>query len=471
MPDQDGASSVSDTAEHTQEGEAPAVQGLFPRLRGLFQYDDIQSVVSLAGQSFVLQGVGIVLGFVFHLLVARILGPSGVGVFYLALTLAMVATIPGRLGLDTALVKYTAKFRETEEWGRLLGTSRRARAFALVASGLAASVLVLGAPLLANDVFKEPRLVLPIRILGVAVVPLSLMRLQAGVLRGLEKIKASLTVEHGKYGFYLAAIPVVAVGAIVLGPDGAAAGYLAAAVVIVGAGLLLIHHYKPESALPSEPLGSRELLSTSVPLMVIASMMFILNWTDTLMVGFFLTSSAVGIYQVAWRVATVLTMVLFAFNMINAPRFSALYERGDKEGLQELVGETATLIAILTSIMFAGLIFYRGFVLGLFGEGFQGGASVLIVLAVAQLLNASVGSVAYLLMMTGLETVYQKIAASAAALNIILNLLLVPRLGIEGAAIASGVSLVVMNLLAVGVAWRARGIISLPFVHRLGTQG
>ena len=81
-----------------------------------------------------------------------------------------------------------------------------------------------------------------------------------------------------------------------------------------------------------------------------------------------------------------------------------------------------------------------------FGSGFEAGAGVLAVGTIGQLFDCGVGSVGFLLLMSGNQMTLMKIQAANAVLMIILNVLLVPRLGILGAALASSITVAGTNL-------------------------
>jgi O-antigen/teichoic acid export membrane protein len=93
-------------------------------------------------------------------------------------------------------------------------------------------------------------------------------------------------------------------------------------------------------------------------------------------------------------------------------------------------------------------------VLGIFGSDFTSGATALTILAFASLTNAATGTSGAILDMTGHTSVKLVNSTLSVGLAIILNLLLIPPMGVTGAAIASLGSVATVNLLRVGeVAW------------------
>ena len=99
------------------------------------------------------------------------------------------------------------------------------------------------------------------------------------------------------------------------------------------------------------------------------------------------------------------------------------------------------------------------------GPEFLAGSALLVVLALGQFVNVATGSVGYLLMMTGHEKLMRNSVAIAAALNLALNLTLVPVAGAMGAAIATAISLATLNLVATYYVWSHLGIVMIPFLR------
>jgi O-antigen/teichoic acid export membrane protein len=113
-----------------------------------------------------------------------------------------------------------------------------------------------------------------------------------------------------------------------------------------------------------------------------------------------------------------------------------------------LASISAKMMTLLASPILLAFIFLPGLVLTIFGSEFRDGSSALTILALGQFVNVATGSVGYILIMTGHERTERNIAASFVLINAILNFILIPRLGIEGAALATATSLALRNLTA-----------------------
>ena len=96
--------------------------------------------------------------------------------------------------------------------------------------------------------------------------------------------------------------------------------------------------------------------------------------------------------------------------------------------------------------------------LGLFGPEFTRGYWALAILTVGQLVNASVGSVGFLMSMTGHQREAARVFAGAAVLNVVLNASLIPLWGINGAAIATATTTIIWNVALALYVWRRLGV-------------
>jgi hypothetical protein len=132
--------------------------------------------------------------------------------------------------------------------------------------------------------------------------------------------------------------------------------------------------------------------------------------------------------------------------------------RGDRAQAQT-VYQTATWWLIVVSWpLFLSLAVFGPALLGVFGSGFDDGATALAILSMAMLVNLGTGNVTVVLLMGGKSSWNLLNTAVALILNVGLNLVLIPRFGMEGAAIAWAVSIIVDNLMALTEVWLFLGM-------------
>jgi O-antigen/teichoic acid export membrane protein len=180
------------------------------------------------------------------------------------------------------------------------------------------------------------------------------------------------------------------------------------------------------------------------------------------MIGYYLDEADVGIYRLAFKVATLITFAQFAINSIAAPMFSSFKAKNDLSGLRKMTRNIGYMNLAISTPIFIAILLFPSFVLDFFGEEFTAGVTPLIILAVGQIINALCGPVMYLLNMTGKEIQARNIIIVASVINIVLNFYFIPLYGLMGAAIATGLSTVVWNVMAVIRIKKEYGFISIP---------
>jgi O-antigen/teichoic acid export membrane protein len=164
------------------------------------------------------------------------------------------------------------------------------------------------------------------------------------------------------------------------------------------------------------------------------------------MLGILGEASRVGVYNAASRTATLVTFVLMAVNSIAAPKISSLYAEGKREELQELAASVAHYIFWPSVGIAIGIVLLSSYILGLFGSEFVAAQGVLAVLACGQVINAGAGSVGYFMNMTGHQDQSAWVFGTTAVINIVLNGVGIPLLGVKGAAIATAISMAIWNV-------------------------
>ena len=427
----------------------------------------MREVMQGSAVALILKMTGAGLAFLFHALLARELGADQTGTYFLALTVIMIATIVGRLGLDNPLVRFTAANAAVGDWGTVKGVYRSGIRLAL-ASSLAATLLVYAmAPWLAASVFSKPELLRPLQWMALAVIPLVMLMLHAQVLKGIKRILlASLVEWHGAW-ISLFAILGLYLLAPRWGVEGAVVGYALGALLTAAIGVWYWQRSTRAAYGERKTFAYGTLLQSSMPLFWVASINYLMVWTSTFMLGMWADSSDVAIYTAASRTALLASAVLFAVNSIAAPKFAELYRRGDDHALlARVAGNSTRLMLAASAPAFAVLLLFPGWIMGWFGPQFVQGAQVLVILTVGELVNVATGSVGHLLMMSGNERLVRNNNAMAALLNVVLNSALIPVAGVTGAAIATSLSVAVKNIAAVYLVAKHLGIQTIPFFGR-----
>ena len=178
-------------------------------------------------------------------------------------------------------------------------------------------------------------------------------------------------------------------------------------------------------------------------------MILIMGKVDLFMLANMTSSEQVGIYNIALKLSMLAYIGLMAVNSIAAPKFSEIYSTGDLNALKRIVQQSTKIIFWLTLPVIILFLSFPKNILSFFGEEFELASMALIVLAFSKMFSAISGSVGTFLQMVGKQNIFQNILIFTAVINIILNYILIPLYSINGAALASAISVIVWNILMI----------------------
>ena len=196
-------------------------------------------------------------------------------------------------------------------------------------------------------------------------------------------------------------------------------------------------------------------MRSAVVLLVFGGVQTFYGQIGTIMLGIMGTAEDIGLFSVASRVAYLLVFALVAVEIILAPVVARLGATGDRVELQSVLTRTvrgAFLFVLLPSLV---LIFFGDRILVFFGVEYSAGQTALVYLVLGQLVNIAAGSGAVVLFMLGYEYLVAITFVGVALMSVAANMVVIPVYGLNGVAIVSAASLVLINLiLSVCVVWR-----------------
>jgi capsular exopolysaccharide synthesis family protein len=412
------------------------------QILGLARGGGLNLIGSVCNQ---LAGLGITL------LIARELGRAQLGRYAQAYAVMALLGLLSLSGLRTGMLRFVAVHRADRDAGALRGVVRLGIALTTGASLLLGIGLFLGAPWLVGVVFHDERLVLALQFVALTLPASTLMDSALAATQGYRTMKPYATI-----GLIFEPLARLAMTALLLSRDTGLRGAMAALLVshVVAALLASVVLYRLLGA-PTTPAryNLRELFRFSMVSWVASMATSGLIWADTLLLGIFASSAAVGVYTVATRLVTLATFVMPAINSAFSPRIADLYHRGQTAALSRAYAAATSWILRLSLPAFVALAVFPRELLAVFGRGFQVGAAVTIILAAGKLIDAGTGPCGLMLNMSGrpLWSMVNNIAVLV--LNIALNLVLIPRFGLVGAAVAWAISLGLVNLARLAQVW------------------
>lgn len=191
-----------------------------------------------------------------------------------------------------------------------------------------------------------------------------------------------------------------------------------------------------------------------------------MSQADKILIGFYLDAREVGIYAVAMALVAFVPIILQSVNQIFSPTIADLYARGQIDLLGRIFQTLTKWILGLTLPLAAGMVMFAPALMRIFGHDFEIGWTVLVVGTLGQLINCGVGSVGYLLLMSGKQRRLIRIQAVMACAMLALNIVLIPKWGILGAAVGAAVTNAVTNIWYLAEVRRSLGL--LPYNRSYG---
>jgi O-antigen/teichoic acid export membrane protein len=198
----------------------------------------------------------------------------------------------------------------------------------------------------------------------------------------------------------------------------------------------------------SERYEFREWLGFATPNFLTSIVDTVLDSTDTLLLAFFAISNvAIGQYAAAIKISIFIALPLQSLNVMFTPTIAELYSKGEIEKLKAMFKiVTKWVITFSLPIFWIAALFSKS-LLSLSGNIFGEAWPLLVAFAIGGIVNAGTGSVGYMLLMTGHQKLSFLNSLAAVVVNVILGIILTPRYGAMGTAIATGLAICVINLM------------------------
>ena len=392
--------------------------------------------------------------FLLHLLVSRLLGAASYGLFAYGKTLAFTALLVTNLGSDESILKHLPQYKNEPRKRRfMLGL-----AWATSAGGglIVSGALFLLAPIISDLTLSDPQFVSVLRLFAAVLFIDTLAALLYSTFRAVQLVEYEVLTKR----ILKPVLRVFGVGGVIA-VGGSLYGVVTAMVVasVVTFAVAVLYflrqvNIRPTLRSPGDTRGTvREYYGYSLPLTAKEAGTVMQGRVDVLMVGFLLSSTAVGVYNVSVLVAGVLYVPLLAVNRLFPPVASRLYterRRADLTAIYSVVTRWTLTASLLIAVV---VVVFRVEILALFGTEFTAGTVVLTLFVVSQLWNCATGPSGYLLMMTDHQYVVMATEWLFGVANVVLNYVFIQAFGLVGAALASAGVLAARNVTKIAAVW------------------
>ncbi len=408
---------------------------------------DIKKIARGAGISMFGSIAGRSLWIVCQVIVARSLGPEAFGLYILGLVVAKISVEFARLGLHRGAMRFISIYR-MDFPGKVKGTIINATIISFMSSILMGGFVYIFADFISANIFHQTGLSDILKVFAMSIPFLSTMMVVARVSQGFQTTKYSVTMVH----IIQPSVNILCVIVSTLlnfGVFGVIISYFFshALATIIGFYFISVQFPGIKDKMLKPVYETKKLLKYSTPLLVSGLLIVLISWIDVLMLGFIKSPVETGMYRAASQLPLLLLMILNAISSIYAPVIAELHNNNNKKRLEKIVKASTRWIFLLTLPATLILIFSATDIMTIHGSDYVAiGARLLIVLSIAQFINCVTGSVGQNLAMTGKQTIEMLNNIAMVVINIILNYFLILAYGVIGAAIATGISIGVVNL-------------------------
>lgn len=389
-------------------------------------------------------------GSLFLLIVlGNLFGPEGVGAYALSQSVIWAAAIVSRYGMNDAVMRFVSQDRDNIKSLVYLrwGTER-----ALYLSTFSGCVIFFLSNIVASFFDSEG---LKVLLVGVAfsVPAFTLSFIFSGFLKGVRKPASSILLENGSVAL-LTGLFTLAGGFFwpERGIEVVSWAFAISAWLVFLQGVYQVYSWK-KAAIRSVDLVST--VSSKALFLESSSSFFVISLSrlmhlvvGVMIVGWLLNETDVGLFKAAQQAAALISFIFIVISAIFPPRFATLFHEKDKAGLYLLVKKSSVLGLVLAAPMFVVCFFFPHWVLSVIGGEFVEAELLLRVIAFGQIINVALGGMGPLLNMTGNEKVMRNISLTSNALGLLLFFLLIPLMGVVGAAVSLSFMLVFQGLLA-----------------------
>jgi len=422
----------------------------------------------LAGKLFVFAA-----GFLTSFILARLLGAEQYGAYKLVLTVIYIGSSLTYLGLDLGLIRHVSLYLNRKDNDRIWGTFQLGVGIPTLLSLLASLIIFFGAEYIANTFFNDPNLASLLQFGSIFLPFLTLTTMFNATTKGFNSMLHMVVADR----FSKSTVKLLLLGVFAL--FGLTVMKAITAFGLAELSAVLIYLYFINRLFPlRQPLqnGIRELrriMRFSLPVYLSNTIQLFSNNIQTLLLGGMSTILNVGIFSLATQINAIGSLFHSSISGAAMPVVSTLFDRNDRAALGRYYQATTRWTFSLNLPLFLIIVTYPGTILSIFGQSFTEGTSALAILAWANLVNTGTGVSGVILDMTGHTGLKLANSIITVALTVILNLLLIPALGLVGVAVASLASVAAINILRLGEVYYMLKIIpyNLNFLKSIGAGG
>jgi O-antigen/teichoic acid export membrane protein len=404
-----------------------------------------------AGLSFVSLAVSSLVYFVLRIFLARYLDEGDLGLYTLAYTAYQFGVLLSAFGIGEALVKYVAESGDD--------ASRKGR---LLLIGVTSSFLIgcimwlilhFSSPWIAHRFFRMPELSDLMQIVAVSFPFIALEKAALGFINGVRRMTLYAFVNVCQS--LLTIVLTVVLVHLGYGVEGAVVAMVIPTVLLGLFSFFAVRRYLARPAQGQFPSILRILLRFGVFIVLGNGAYMLFFRIDSILIGHYWDEATVGIYAIAGTLSGMVPLIPNAIQIVTRATIPRYWGRGETANIQNLMNRAMKYTAMLiVPISFVGIVVSRDLITIIFGEEYVSATVPLQILLASFAFGGIFGAVGTALSSTNWIHVSFIIGAVQVAANTVLCVVLIPRLGMNGASAATATAHIAGNLFTLYVVQR-----------------
>lgn len=406
---------------------------------------DVNEILKKGSIALIIRVIGFLSGYLFIFITVKHFGAAVQGRLSLCFSFMIIGSLFCRSGVD---VNYVKIFAINNNFDNSKGLFFKVLPIAFLVSFIISSVIYFSSSYISEVFFDDPLLTPFLKWTAPCIMFFTILLINAGALRGLRKNSIYAFLFNGGRFLFTLLFFLILFYTTIRNEIIVAMAHTFGIITLFMVSLFYVRrHILPYSRITNYKVNV--FLKDSLPMFFSASLIVLLGWTDTIILGIYRDSASVGKYHVILKIATVISFTLQAVDSILAPKLSRAFHDKDMTLFKKLVKVATIINSLISIILFLGIVFFQDFILGIFGKEFLLVSLPLLILCIGQLINSIFGPIGSIFQMTGNQKIFQNILLISFGINLTLNLLLAPKYGIKGVAIATAFSLITSKILGV----------------------
>ena len=387
------------------------------------------------------------MAFVSNIVITRNLGVELYGIFVLVTNVFNFVVLISQLGFENAIIRFVPFYLGKEKDDKVKGTILFGFRVLLLLSIMVLILSQLIAPFIAERIFNRPEIIPLLRILLFSI-PFSILAIVSyASLNGLKLIKFQVIAANilNPIIFFILVVICFWLGyslvgliwvMLIMGPINLALAYY----------FLNKKYFKTKRNIKPK-VEKKEVFQFAIPLYFNQFLNNAIKFIPIFIMGVFLTNKDIGIFNVAFKIAMIVSISLGAFKLIFAPTISSLFAKNNKQLINQLYKTITKWMLTIASVILVIIILFAETILSIFGAEFLTGINILLILMIGELINVAVGLVGNIIIMSGRPKIALYNSGITFIMITILCYLLIPEYGIIGAALAYTITVGITNVI------------------------